>query len=129
MQHKAMLWTGWILTGLVGVFFLFAAYMAMTSGPEMSKEFTEKLGWPHELSSKIGIVALVCAVLFVIPRTAVLGAVLLTGYLGGAIATHVRVHDNFAPAAVAGVVVWLALFLRDERIRALLPICTKAKKR
>jgi xanthine/uracil permease len=59
---------------------------------------------------------------YVIPQTSVLGAILLTGYLGGAVATHVRIDDNFVPPIVMGVLVWLGLFLRDPRLRALIPL-------
>jgi hypothetical protein len=70
----------------------------------------------------IGILELSCVILYAIPQTAILGAVLLTGYLGGAIATHVRVHDNFISPAIGGILVWLGVYLRDPRVRALLPI-------
>ena len=72
----------------------------------------------------LGILQLACAVVYLIPRTSVLGAILITGYFGGAVATHVRVGDSLrelAPAIVLGVFIWLGLVLRDERLRALLP--------
>ena len=70
----------------------------------------------------IGIVLLVCTVLNVIPRTCVLGAILLTGYLGGATATHVRVGEPFFFPILFGVLIWAGLFLRDDRLRALIPL-------
>ena len=70
----------------------------------------------------IGIVELLCVVVYLIPRTSVLGAILMTGYFGGAVATHVRVSDNFAIPLVLGVFVWVGLFLRDARLRELLPL-------
>jgi hypothetical protein len=68
------------------------------------------------------VLELFCAAVYVVPRTAVLGAVLLTGYLGGAVATHVRVGDAFIVPLLLGVLVWAGLYLRDERVRALLPL-------
>ena len=70
----------------------------------------------------IGIVEVACAVLYAIPQTAVLGAVLTTAYLGGAVATHVRASDPFLPPIVLGILVWVGLYLRDERLRPLLPL-------
>jgi hypothetical protein len=70
----------------------------------------------------LGILELVCTVLYAIPRTAVLGAILLTGYLGGAIATHVRIGDDFTPPVIMALLLWGGLYLRDARLRALLPL-------
>jgi len=96
--------------------------------PEPVVKATVELGYPESVIMTIGIVLLVCVILYVIPRTSVLGAILLTGYLGGAIATHVRVgnplfsHILF-PVYLA-VLVWGGLFLRDPRLRALIPLRT-----
>jgi hypothetical protein len=73
------------------------------------------------LAKPLGTTVLACTLLYAIPQTSVLGAILLTGYLGGATATHVRVGDNFAGPIIFGVLVWLGLFLRDSRLRALIP--------
>src|SRR5262245_29186136 len=108
-QPKVMTWAGWILTLFIAFFMAFAAVMSIRDAPEVAENFVGKFGYPGELAVTIGIVLLSCVVLYVIPQTAILGAVLLTGYLGGAVATHVRVKDNFAAAVVTGVVVWLAL--------------------
>ena len=91
-------------------------------------EGTTQLGYPASVVLPIGIVELVCVVVSVIPRTSVLGAILLTGYLGGAIATHVRVGSpflthTFFPIYVAALI-WGGLFLREERLRALVPLRT-----
>ena len=91
--------------------------------PEPVLEGFSKLGWAENLALGLGIVELVCTVIYVIPQTAVLGAILLTGYLGGATATHVRISDPaFFMPIVVGVIVWLGLFLRDGRLRALIPL-------
>lgn len=75
----------------------------------------------------IGIVELLCVVVYLIPRTSVLGAILITGYFGGAVATHVRVSDAFVIPLVLGVLAWGGLFLRDARLRELLQLKKPAK--
>lgn len=124
-QSKAMTIAGWIFTGLIGVFLIGASAVPKFMNPPMLAEMMEKLGWSMDSRIVLGTLEVVCTVLFLIPQTAVLGAILLTGYLGGAIATHVRIHDQFIASAVIGVLAWLALYLRDPRIRALLPINQK----
>jgi uncharacterized membrane protein YphA (DoxX/SURF4 family) len=101
---------------------VFSATMKFMKPPDFDKEFVGKLGYPEDLAFAIGIVEISCVVLYLIPQTAILGAVLLTGYLGGAVATHVRIHDNFAPPVIGGVLVWLGVYFRDPRVRALLPL-------
>lgn len=121
-QPKWMTWTGWAITGLVGATLAFSAGMKFMNPPDMAQEFVGKFGYPAELTLPIGILEITCAVIYLIPRTSVLGAVLLTGYLGGATATHVRVEDPFFAPVIVGALVWLGLYLRDPRIRALLPL-------
>jgi len=121
-QPKAMTISGWILTALLSLLLLFSATMKFVNPPDMSKQFVEHLGYPAHLALPIGVVEVACLVIFLIPRTAALGAILLTGYLGGATATHLRVGDPFFAPVIIGMAVWLALFLRDPRIRALIPI-------
>ena len=120
-QKPILTWIGWGITALLGLGLTFSAVMKFMRPPEMVKEFVERLGYPAETLLAIGITEITCLILFLFPRTAVLGAVLLTGYLGGAIATHVRIHDNFVGPVIGGVLVWVALYLRDPRVRALLP--------
>jgi DoxX-like protein len=85
--------------------------------------FTGKFGYPQQTLTTIGVLELSCAVLYAIPQTAVLGAVLMTGYLGGAVATHVRISDpEWVGPAVLGVVAWVGLYLREARLRELLPL-------
>ncbi len=121
-QNKALTWTGRVITALVVLMLTMSAAMKLSNHPEVTKQFVGTFGYPEDLTQAIGIVEIACVVIYLIPRTAVLGAVLLTGYLGGAIATHVRVHDNFLGAAIGGVLVWLGVYLRDPRVRALLPL-------
>ena len=120
-----MLWAGRIISALAVLFLLFDSVIkVMKLAPAV--EGTARLGYPESLVLGIGMLEPVCLGVYVIPRTAVLGAILLTGYLGGAIATHVRVGSpifthTFFPIYVA-VLVWGGLFLRDDRLRALVPL-------
>lgn len=118
---KAALWAGRIIGALAVLMLTFSGIMKLVKAAPVVEEFT-RLGYADGHALGIGILELACVVLYAIPRTAVLGAVLLTGYLGGAVATHVRVGDQFVSPIIIGVVVWLALFLRDRRLRALLPL-------
>ena len=122
---KGRLWTGRIMSALPALF-LFIDGVGKLVKPAPVVEGTVQLGYPESVLLGLGIVLLTCIVLYVIPRTAILGAILLTGYLGGAVATHVRVgspllsHILF-PVYVA-VLIWGGLYLRDERLRALIPV-------
>ena len=122
---KGTLWTGRIMSGLPALFLLVDGVGKLIK-PAPVVEGTVQLGYPESVLLGLGIVLLACTVLYVIPRTAILGAILLTGYLGGAVATHVRVgsplfsHILF-PVYLA-VLIWGGLYLRDERLRALIPL-------
>lgn len=120
--HKVMFWIGWVITGLIGLLMAFSAYAKFTGTTEVLAAFETEFGYPAGVINAIAITELACLALYLFPRTAVLGAVLLTGYLGGAVATHVRVSDPFITPAAVGVMVWVALYLRDGRVRALLPL-------
>jgi hypothetical protein len=98
-----------------------SAGMKLSHSAQLVPQFVDKFGYRESSLGTIGAVELLCTVLYAIPQTSVLGAVLLTGYLGGAVATHVRVGDPFVAPLVLGVLVWAGLFLRDARLRALLP--------
>ena len=122
---KKMLQAGWIVSGLVIVFMLFDAGIKVLRLPAAVAGAVQ-VGYPANEVLPIGIVLLVCVVLYAIPRTSVLGAILLTGYLGGAVATNVRISSpllsyGLLPAYI-GVLVWGGLFLRDERLRQLIPL-------
>jgi hypothetical protein len=95
--------------------------MKLVKPAQLVQEF-ERLGYDPNLALGLGILELTCMVIYVIPSTSVLGAILLTGYLGGAVATHVRISDPFFGPLVLGILVWLGLYLRDARVRALLPL-------
>lgn len=109
---------GWILTGLVCAGLTMSAVMKLLQPPDMLKEL-EKMQLDPQLLVPIGIVEVVCMVVYLFPKTAVLGAILVTGYLGGAILTHVRIHDNFAAPIIMGVLCWLGIFLREPRLRGI----------
>jgi hypothetical protein len=121
-QKKGMTIAGWILTGLLGLFFCVLPIMTLIN-PKDAQEGFEKMGYPGDVLKLLCIVEIVCGLLYVLPWTTIFGAVLLTGYLGGAVATHVRVGDgNWFIAVIFGVLVWLGIYLKDPRVRALMPI-------
>ena len=118
---KWMFWLGHVLSLLCAAMLVMSAYMKFTKGEQLVEGFT-KFGWPLDMAFWLGIVELFCVAIYLIPQTSILGAILLTGYLGGAVATHLRIQDNFIPPVVAGVLVWAALWLRCGRLRAILPL-------
>ncbi len=121
---RVTLWTGRIVSGLPTLFLLFDA-IAKLFKPAPVVEATVRLGYPESVIIPLGIVLLTCTILYVIPRTAMLGAILLTGYLGGAVATHVRAGDGWFPIlfpVLLGMLLWGGLYLRDDRLRKLIPL-------
>src|SRR5882762_9509438 len=123
VSRKA-LWTGRIISALPILFLLMDSMMKFAK-PAVVVDTTVKLGYSETVIIPLGIVLLACTVLYVIPRTSILGAILLTGYLGGAVATHVRVGEGWFPVSfpiVMGVLIWGGLWLRDERLRAIIPL-------
>ncbi|MGC4046085.1 MAG: DoxX family protein [Armatimonas sp.] len=117
-------WTGRILSYLPALFLLMDGVMKLAK-PAFVVEATTKMGFPESSILVMGILLTISTILYLIPRTAVLGAILLTGYLGGAVATHVRdsapLFNNLFPVAF-GVLLWGGLWLRDNRLRALIPL-------
>ncbi len=123
---RKMIWAGRVVSTLPILFLLMDAIVKFIK-PEGAVELSAQLGWREHLLIPIGVVLLVCTILYAIPRTAFLGAILLTGYLGGAVATHVRVgSEPFSVVfpIIVGSFIWLGLYLRDERLRALIPFGT-----
>lgn len=104
---------------------LFSAAMKFAKPPGVAEGFAH-LGWTESLAFGLGILEFACTAVYVIPRTSILGAILLTGYLGGATATNVRVGDPFYIPVVLGVLVWGGLFLREPRLHALIPLKSSA---
>ena len=122
---RTWIWIGRILSGFMVLFLLFDGIIKFMKIQPVIDTFAQ-LGWPIKFAVPIGIIDVACAVLYAIPRTAVLGALLLTGLLGGAIATHVRIESPLFSHTLFGVymglVAWGALYLREPRLRALLPL-------
>jgi hypothetical protein len=120
-QTNKMLWAGYIMSALPVLMLLFSSVMKLMRPAPVVEGFAH-LGYPESVALGLGIVELACVVVYLIPRTSVLGAILLTGYLGGATATHLRIGEPFFMPIVLGVLVWGGLYLRDDRLRALLPL-------
>ena len=118
---KTNLWAGHIISTLVVLFLLFDAVAKLMKIAPVLQAFTQ-LGFSTSLAVPIGAVLLVCTILYVIPPTSILGAILLTAYLGGATVTHVRAGQPFYFPVIFGVLVWGGLYLRENRLRALIPL-------
>lgn len=118
-----VVWVGRVISFLPMLLFIFSAFMKLRGGPELDQGMAH-LGLPASMVKPLAILELTCVIVYLIPQTAVLGAILLTGYLGGAICTHWRVGDPFVVHIVLGMVIWLGIFLRDSRLRALIPLRT-----
>ncbi|WP_413288902.1 DoxX family protein [Bdellovibrio sp. HCB337] len=128
---KRSIWIGRVLSGLAVLFLLFDGIMKffMDKLPPEALEAGAALQWPIELMPTVGTILLICTILYIIPRTSVIGAILLTGYLGGAVASHVRVSNplfthTLFPIYVA-VFIWLGLYLRDARVKNL--VCSNCR--
>ena len=122
---RFQLWSGRTLSALAVLFLLFDATIKLLQLP-VAVEGTKKLGYPANVVFVLGVIQLICLIVYLVPRTAVLGAILWTGYLGGAVATHVRVADPLFshilfPTYVAALL-WGGLWLREPRLRALVPV-------
>ena len=125
----ASVWAGRIMSGLAIVFFTFDGVMKFIQ-PQVVIDATRQIGWPADAATLavLGAILLACAALYAFPRTATLGAILLTGYLGGAVVAHARLGDPLFTHILFGVYlglfVWGGLWCRDPRIRALIPVGT-----
>jgi hypothetical protein len=121
---KTALWAGRIISALAIVFLIFDSVIkVLNTTPAV--ESTTQLGYPASMVVGIGVLELVCLAIYAIPRSSVLGAILLTGYLGGAIATQMRAGSPLFPVVfpiVIGALIWAGLFVREERLRALIPL-------
>jgi DoxX-like family len=116
-----IVWVGRGISVLVSLGFAISAVMKLVGGAEV-KEGLAHLGLPASMLTPLSILELACTAVYLIPATAVLGAILLTGYIGGAICTHWRVGDPFFIQVALGILVWLGIYLREERLKALLPV-------
>jgi len=121
---KGALWTGYVLGVIPALMLVMSAVMKFLKPPDVMTGMVQ-LGWEESHLLSLGILELACTILYLIPQTSVLGAILLTGYLGGVVATHFRVHDplwHVLTPVFLGVMLWLGLYLRDRRLRALAPL-------
>jgi hypothetical protein len=122
---KAALWTGRVMSALPVLLVLFGSVVKLMRIPSVVEAFT-RTGLPERLILPVGIIELFCCVFYVIPQTAVLGAILMTGLLGGATITTLRIGDPTYPMPVIlGMLAWGGLFMRDPRLRALIPLRKK----
>jgi DoxX-like family len=118
---QKMRWAGLIMSMLPVLMLLMSAAMKFMKPAPVVEGFAH-LGFPENLALGLGILELACTIVYLIPQTSVFGAILLTGYLGGATVTHLRVGDPFFMPVILGVLVWGGLFLREPRLRALIPL-------
>lgn len=122
---------GWVLSGLVGLFLAVASAVPKFVTMDAAVSAMEVVGWPVKYLVLIGVIEVVCVVFFLIPRTALLGAVLTTGLLGGSLAANLRVDNPLFSHTLfsiyLGAAVWLALWLRDEKVRAVFPFVRKTE--
>ena len=125
IQSRTAARIGWVLTGLLAVFLIFDAVGKLLNVQEVKDAMVE-LGLREEMTPVIGIVLLIFLALYLVPRTAVLGAVLLTGYLGGAVLTNWRVEkpllSTVLSAVYVGILAWGALYLREPKLRRIFPV-------
>lgn len=130
MNTQAMLWTGRVLTGLFALFMLGASIAPKLLHMPVAEETMAQLGWPSGYAFLIGLIELTCLVLYLIPRTSVLGAVLMMALLGGAMATQIRagspLFSHILFSLYLGLFMWGGLWLRDRRLRALFPFAREA---
>jgi DoxX-like protein len=118
---KKALWAGYIMSALPVLMLLLSGVMKLVKPAPVMQGFAH-FGFPESLILPLGILELACTVIYLIPSTSVLGAILLTGYLGGATVTNLRVGDSSIFPVIMGVLIWGGLFLRDQRLRALIPL-------
>ena len=116
-----IVWVGRVISILASLLFLMSAFFKLKDGPDVMKGIAH-LGLPESMLVPLAILEISCVVIYLIPATSVLGAILLTGYIGGAICTHWRAGDPFIVQILLGVLVWLGLYLREDRLKALIPL-------
>jgi hypothetical protein len=118
-----LVWAGRVISVLVSLAFVASAFMKLMGGTEVVQGMAH-LGLPESLILPLAILEISCVAIYLIPATTVLGAILLTGYMGGAICTHLRVGDPFFIQIALGIFVWLGLYLREKRLKGLIPLRT-----
>jgi hypothetical protein len=121
MKKNIMIWTGRFFSTLVALMMAMSAGMKLSGSTQVVDAMVAHYGYPKYTLLPLGVVELTCLVIYLIPQTAVLGAILLTGYLGGAVATQVHAEELYIFPVLVGAFAWLGLYLRDARIRDLIP--------
>lgn len=123
MTQTTLIWIGRIISGLLVSLLTMSAVMKLMGGTEVTEGMAH-LGMPASLRVPLGILEFSCVVLYLIPATSVTGAILLTGYIGGAIVAHLRIGEPIYMQIVLGMFIWLGLYLRESRLKALIPLRT-----
>ena len=118
-----LIWGGRVISGLLACLLAMSAAMKLVGGREVIEGFA-RMGLPESLRVPLGVLELVCVLVYVFPATSVMGAILLTGYVGGAIVTHLRIGEPVVFQIALGLLVWLGLYLRESRLKSLLPLRT-----
>ena len=122
-MHTKLMWVGRVISGLIALLLTMSAVMKLMGGAEVTEGFAH-MGLPESLRVPLGILEFSCAAIYLIPATSVMGAILLTGYVGGAIITHLRVGEPVFVQIALGILIWLGLYLREQRLKALIPLRT-----
>lgn len=118
-----LMWAGRVISGLIALLLTMSAVMKLMGGAEVMEGFV-RMGLPESLRMPLGILEFSCVAIYLIPATSVTGAILLTGYIGGAIVTHLRIGEPIYAQIVLGMLIWLGLYLREQRLKALIPLRT-----
>ena len=118
-----LIWGGRVISGLLACLLAMSAAMKLVGGREVIEGFA-RMGLPESLRVPLGVLELVCVLVYAFPATSVMGAILLTGYVGGAIVTHLRIGEPVVFQIALGLLVWLGLYLRESRLKSLLPLRT-----
>jgi DoxX-like protein len=121
---KWQLWLGRVISAVPILMMAMASTLKLIHAPQMVPSWVNRFGWPERLMTTVGLIEMSCALLFAIPQTAVLGAILVTAFFGGAFVSHLRIGDAAGSAVpvVLASMAWIGLYLRDERLRSLIPL-------
>lgn len=115
-----LMWAGRVISGLIALLLTMSAAMKLMGGAEVMEGFA-RMGLPESLRVPLGILEFSCVAIYLIPATSVTGAILLTGYIGGAIVTHLRIGEPIYIQIALGILIWAGLYLREQRLKALIP--------
>ena len=118
-----LIWAGRVISGLIALLLTMSAVMKLMGGAEVMEGFA-RMGLPESLRVPLGILEFSCVAIYLIPATSVAGAILLTGYIGGAIVTHLRIGEPIYVQIALGMLIWLGLYLREQRLKTLIPLRT-----